>query len=105
MSVAGLAENACGAIGSLAVNNDNKIRLAGAGACEAVTRALEQHMSVADVAKSASGAICNLAWNSNDNKIRLAGAGACEAVTRALQQHMSVAGVVESACEIGRARD
>src|SRR3546814_4510371 len=60
MSVAGVAQWACGAIRNLSVNNDNSAALGRAGACEAVVGALQQHMSVAGVAQWACGAILSL---------------------------------------------
>lgn len=75
-----IAESACEAIGNLAMDDDNRVKLASAGACEVVANALQRFgTGNAGVAESVCGAIFNVA-----NKHLLQEAGAQHEVSRCL---------------------
>lgn len=76
----------------------NKVKLGTCGACEAVTRALVDHVDYRKVAKYGCLAIIGMFDNNEINRDKLGACGACEAITKALNIHMYNVEIVESCC-------
>ena len=74
-----------------------ELRLADAGAVQALLEAMAQHGGVAAVQRNASAALRNLTAGSEALEQRLADAGAVEALQQAVAQHRAVAAAQENA--------
>jgi hypothetical protein len=80
-----VAEHACAAISNLGWEDANRVKLGAAGACEAVTGAIQAWGKTNQkVAENACGAIAILALKDVKNKTKLLQAGARAAVNEAL---------------------
>ena len=93
-SSAEVQERAAGALQILAVNDENKVKIAAAGAIPPLVALLGPHNS-AVVQEQAAGAIFNLAFN-DKNKIEIVATGAIPPLVALLGPHSS-AGLQESA--------
>jgi len=94
-----VAQWGCAAIHMLAINHkDHQQRLAAAGACEAVVRALQKYSDNEDIAQAGCRAVVTLARRDVAIQNRMGACGACKAVSLALQCHMSSLPVAEWAC-------
>ncbi len=93
-----VAEQALGALRTLAVDDENARSFGELGACDVVTTAMRAHPNVAGIQVQSCGSIINLCGNNPDNRKRLADSGACELVAAALRNHRTDRGVNEQAC-------
>ena len=67
---AGLQENGCAALWSLAVNADNQVKVAQAGGIEMVISAMKKHEGHAGVQEKGCAALWSLAVNA-DNQVKV----------------------------------
>ncbi len=93
-----VAEQALGALRTLAVDDENARAFGDLGACEVVTAAMRAHPAVAGIQVQSCGSVINLCGNNPENRRRLAETGACELVAAALRAHRTDRGVNEQAC-------
>ena len=72
---AGVQEEACGALGNLAANNDNnRVAISAAGGVEALATAMKTHQASALLQQNACAALLNLAFNASlRGRIKAAG--------------------------------
>eukprot|EP00961_Rhodomonas_salina_P190963 2576807-Rhodomonas_salina.1 len=68
---AGVQEEGCGALLSLACNDANNIKIGGAGGIELVMGAMGKHAGSAGVQEHGCGALRNLANGNDANKIKI----------------------------------
>jgi hypothetical protein len=90
----GVAEQGLGAIVNLAVVNGNRQLLGSAGACALVIEILQSHVTALysnnEIAKQASLAVMNLAWNNSANARQLHAADAKAVLQLLVLDNMSV---------------
>lgn len=85
---ASFAESLCWAVGNLAFPDETtQDRLAAAGACHTVVRALDYHIASPEMAQEGFRAIRNLGHLNENNLIILSQEDACEVVMRAIKLH------------------
>lgn len=82
-----VAEQALGALRTLAVDDDNARGLGSLGACELLVVSMRALPGIPGIQVQACGSIINLCGNNPDNRRRLAAVGACDLVALALRQH------------------
>lgn len=87
------AESFCWSVGNLAFPDEvAQRRLAAAGACTAVVKALDRHYDIPEVAQEGFRAIRNLGHLNDGNLSILADEKVCEVVMRAIKFHSSQTG-------------
>ena len=91
-------EQCCGALGILAINDDNKVEIAKQGGIDAIIKALGMHPDHAGVQQQGCGALWTLAYN-DDNKVEIAKQGGIDAIIKALDNHPDLAGVQQNGCK------
>ncbi len=77
-------EVGCNALGKLAINDANEVRIAAEGGVGAIVKALQNHPADAKVQEAGCAALHNLTTNNSDNKAKAKSAGAEDAVKRAM---------------------
>ena len=77
-------QHAAGALWNLALNNDNKDKIAAAGAIPPLV-ALLGPQSSSGVQQHAAGALWNLALNNDNNKVKIRSAGGVAALTQLME--------------------
>ena len=93
-SVAGVCEQACGALWNMTCNANNQVSAGTAGGVEEVVKVLRNHVGVAGVCEQACGALCNMTYYNNAYYQVLAGtAGGVEEVVKVLRNHARLGGV------------
>jgi hypothetical protein len=90
-------ESACWALGNLAINAGNQVKIAGAGGIEAVVATMEAHKTSVLVQEQACAALRILVIN-DGNKLKIAEAGGIEAVVAAMKAHKTSVFVQKYAC-------
>ncbi len=93
----GVQEQGCGALWSLDVNADNKVKIAAAGGIADVLAAMRGHRSHAGVQEQGCGALFNLALHA-DNQVKIAAAGGIVDVLEAMRAHKGTNRVEDFAC-------
>ena len=82
---AGVVERACGAVGNLAVNDDNnKVLIAKEGGIKRLLAALDNHAKHAGVVEQACGALCSIGWSDKALQKSIKDAGAVKLVRAAV---------------------
>jgi vacuolar protein 8 len=89
---------ACGALGNITVNADNKVKVAAAGGIETILAGMTANKASAGVQKQACGALRNLSANNPANKDAVAAAGGIEALATSMKTHQASALLQEYAC-------
>ena len=84
----------CRALRNLAVNADNKIKIAEQGGIDVILEAMRTCKSHAGVQRVGCGALCRLAVNA-DNKIKIAEQGGIDVIREAMRTYKSHSGVQE----------
>ena len=74
---AGVQEQGCEALGNLALNAENQVKIAEAGGIEAIMRGMEQHRKHAGVQEQGCRALKIMGVNA-DNDVKIAEAGGIE---------------------------
>jgi hypothetical protein len=96
-SNAAVATAACGAIGYLAANDGNKVKLGTAGAVEALADIMQNHSDSAVVLSAACEAIYELTDNTTTAE-KFISAKVHVSVINAIRQHMDNVDVVQEGC-------
>ena len=92
-----MQQQACWALSNLAINDGNKVKIAGAGDIEAVVAAMEAHKASVFVQQQTCWALRYLAVN-DCNRVKIAEAGGIEAVVSAMKEHKTIVLVQEPEC-------
>ena len=95
----GVQAACCGALKSLAVLDDVRLRDAAEAAVEALCASLSTHARAdAKLAEEACGALCNLTVGCSENALALSDAGGAAVIAAAMAAHPGVADLQEAGC-------
>jgi formylmethanofuran dehydrogenase subunit D len=94
---AGVQQQACEVLRSLAYDAGKRSKIAEAGGIEAVVAGMQAHKTSVLVQEPACAALRSLAFN-DSNKVKIAGAGGIEAVVSAMKAHTASVFVQQHAC-------
>jgi hypothetical protein len=94
---AAVQQQACAALSSLAIKDENQVTTAAAGGIGAVLEGMKAHKDSAGVQDAACDALWMLACN-GDNRVTIAVAGGIELVLQGMKAHTDIANVQQQAC-------
>ena len=83
-TIAGVQEQACGALCNLAANPENQVKIAKLGGIELILKVMKDHPTIAGVQEYACYALLHIGWSNRDLQQRIKKEGAEQEVRKAM---------------------